>query len=534
MPNIHGFDAPDLGLRPDDRAAQSTANAGRRVAALYTQAGEANADTGRRVASAVTDVGGVAVKAAESREISAGAAESAKALAGLDALWNDTIKKADPNDPAVAAKFREETVEPTLEKLKDSFLTEGGQRFAESTVEKFRNHFVSKTSADMATMAGIAAKKNVETLTNQLSNAAINDPSTLKTSLDLVEHSVGAMVDASPNLSGTDAFKVKTDLALDSQKQIVKAAAIGAINANPEEGLKKFSGPEFSKYISGAELRTLESQAKAVIRAERVDENYRRQNKERAETDASDQREGEYLQRLHSGDPKQMGQVSARAIANDFTLTRSARERMINIVERETKPEAAAKVSNATTSDLISRIRLPVGDPRRIDSMDPVYDELVNGKLNKSDFKFVADEFKNMRTPDGQLLGPQQDEFIKSVKPLIDKSNPLLGRIDQSGPQQVYNFTMDLRRKVDEYRKAGKDPRDLMDPSKPDYMGSPAALAGYQKPLQQSLQDTAAQLRRGGANPPLGPVTVNTKAEYDKLPVGTRYIGKDGETYEKR
>jgi hypothetical protein len=39
---------------------------------------------------------------------------------------------------------------------------------------------------------------------------------------------------------------------------------------------------------------------------------------------------------------------------------------MINIVERETKPEAAAKVSNDDRQRPDLRIRAPEGDPRRI------------------------------------------------------------------------------------------------------------------------------------------------------------------------
>jgi hypothetical protein len=511
--NIREFSAPgDLSIRPDDRAAEATANAGRRISQLYGQAAEATKSIGREARGAIDDVGNVAVKFAEHQEISKGAAEAAKTLSGLDAKWNETVKNADPNDPAIANKFREEMVEPTLAKLKDGFFTEGGQRFGESQVQSFRNHFFSKTTADMARLAGVAAKTNIETLTNSLSNAAISDPTSLKTSMGLVESSVGAMVDSSPNLRGVDGAALKIELVQNAQKEIVKAAAIGAINANPEAGLKRFSGPEFSKYISGAELKQLEQQAKTVERARRVDENYALRNQELFKKEASDAQEGKYLEKLHSDDPLQRASVSAREISRDYTLTREARERMIGIVERETKPEAAAKVSNRTATDLISRIRAPAGDPNKIDSLDPVYDAYQKGELNKSDLKFVRDEYMNLRSPEGQALGREQEEFIKSVKPMIDKSNPMLGKIDQSGPQQVYQFTMALRKKVEEYRKAGKDPRDLMDPSKPDYMGNPAALGAYQKTLQQSLEDTAAAMRASMAKTPSVPISGSTAA----------------------
>jgi hypothetical protein len=496
MPNIRELNAPgELSLRPDDRAQEALANSGRRIAALYGQAAEATNSIGRSARSAIEDVGTVAVKYAEHQEISKGAAEASKALAGLDAKWNEIVKNSDPNDPTIAAKFREETVEPTLQKMKDGFITEGGNRFAESQVQNFRNHFVTKTSADMGRLAGVAAKQNIETLTNSLSNAALSDPTSLSTALGLVSGSISSMVDSSPNLKGADAAAMKIELTQASQAAIVKAAAIGAINANPEAGLKRFSGPEYSKYISGAELKQLEQQAKTVQRAERVDENYRRKNNELAKEEASDAREGEYVMKLNSGDPKQMAEVSARAIANDFTLTLKARERMISMVNRELKPETEAKVSNATASDLISRIRAPEGDPRRITDLDPVYKAYTDSKLSKSDLKFVREEFTSMRTPDGAELGGQQDEFIKGFKSSITHANSLLGKLDPSGDQKLYEFTRNIQQKVTEYRKAGKDPRDLFDPAKPDYMGSPAALAPYQKSLKDSMETMAERMR---------------------------------------
>jgi len=521
MANIREMNAPgELGLRPDDRAAESTAGAGRRISALYGQIAEATNSIGRSASSAIQDVGNVAVKYAEHQEISKGAAESAKTLAGLDAKWNETVKNADPNDPTLAAKFREEVIEPALTKMKDGYFTEGGLKFGEAQVESFRNHFQSKTTADMARLASVATKSNIETLTNQLSNAAISDPTSLKTSLALVESSVGAMVDSSPNLKGVDGAALKIELAQNAQKEIVKAAAIGAINANPEAGLKKFSSPEYSKYISGAELKQLEAQAKTVERARRVDENYALQNQKLFKQEASDAQEGKYLEKLHSDDPKERSSVSAREIARDYTLTREARERMINIVNRETKPETEAKVSNRTATDLISRIRAPTGDPNRIDTLDPIYAAYEKGELSKADLKFVREEFSSMRTPDGAELGGQQDEFIKGFKSSITHANSLLGKLDPSGDQKLYEFTRNIQKKVAEYRRAGKDPRDLFDPAKPDYMGSPAALAPYQKSLKDSMESMAERMRTSmEASPPPAPTAPKPTRMVGDVPV---------------
>ncbi|WP_213740940.1 hypothetical protein [Bradyrhizobium sp. dw_411] len=499
IPNIKPFEAPNnLGLQPTETGIEAASQAARSIRASYGEAADTLKETGRLAASTIQDVGDVAVKYEEHQEISHGAAQFATAMSGLDGAWNKTINTADANDSSVAAKFRDETLEPQLDKLRDAFITEGGQKYAEAQIGRIRDHFVVKTSADMSTKAGYAVQQNITTLVNQLSNAALNDPTSLKTSLDLIEHSIGAMVDSSPNLRSADRERIKTEVLQNSQATIVKSAAVGAVAINPEAGLKQFSSPEYGKWVNGAELKALEQQSRTVQSAMRTDQTRQLALQKQEAQDKSDQAEGQYLAKLHDDDPSVSGQVTAKAIANDFTLTREARERMIGIVNREMKPEAASKISNGTAADLIARIRAPVGDPNRIDDLNPVYDAFEKGKLNKSDLKFVRDEFANIRTPEGEALSRRQAEFIDSVKPLIDKSNPLMGKIDQSGHQQIYNFTLDLQRKVAEFRKAGKDPRSLMDPQSPDYMGSPAALMPYQRTLQQSQQDIAKSLRGGG------------------------------------
>jgi len=496
MANIRELQAPgDLGLRPDERAAESTAGAGRRIAGLYGQAAEAGADTGRRIAAAVVDVGNVAQKFMEHREISQGAAESAKTLAGLDAKWNDTVKNADPNDPTIATKFREETVEPVLEKLKSGFMTEGGQRFAESHVEQFRNHFVEKTSADMARLARVAVGQNIETLKNELSNAAINDPTSLKTSLGLVESSIGAMVDSSPNLKGVDAAGMKLELVGSTQKEIVKAAALGAIAANPEAGLKQFSSPEYSKYISGAELRQLEQQAKSVQRAAKIEENYALQTQKMQKQDVSDAREGQYLQKMTSDDPQERASFNPKAIANDFQLTREARERMLSMAERSTKPETDAKISRATSVELFNRMR-------NDDNADPVKmknwidDAYSAGNLSWGDRTSLIKEVEDRKTPEGLALAQDRAQFFKQYAGAIAGKfyDPVVGS------PKLYAAERDARRVEQDLKQKGLDPHLAYDPSSEYFIGK--KVQKWSGSMQGDLGDKAAAAASPASNGP--------------------------------
>jgi hypothetical protein len=516
MANIREMNAPaDLGLRPDDRAAESTANAGRRIGALYGQIAESKNDIGRRANSAIQDVGNVAVKYAEHQEVSKGAAEAAKTLAGLDAKWNETVKGADPNDPALAAKFRDEVVEPTLTKMKDGYFTEGGQKFGESQVESFRNHFFAKTTADMARLAGVAVKSNIETMTNQLSNAAISDPTSLKTSLGLVESSVGAMVDTSPNLKGVDGAALKIELTQSAQKEIVKAAAIGAINANPEAGLKKFSGPEYSKYISGAELKQLEAQAQTVERARRVDENYALQNQKLFKQEASDTQEGKYLEKLHSDDPKERASVSAREISRDYTLTREARERMISMVDRSTKPETDAKISRATTVELFNRMRnAENADPAKMKNW--IDDAYSAGNLTWGDRTNLIKEVEDRKTPEGQALAQDRGQFFKQYAGAIAN-----GAIGPDGKREIYDPQMgspklyaaerDARRVEQDLKQKGLDPHLAYDPTSEYFLGK--KVGKWRGSMQSDLETKATE--PAAARPPVTNPDARPEPPYD-------------------
>lgn len=522
MPNIREYSAPqDIGLRPTEVGIDATARAAQKIGSSYDEAASAIRDTGNRAAATIRDVGDVAVKYATHQEVSHGAATFAQIQANLTDKWNQTLKSADPNDTSVAGRFNEEVMQPAIDKFTSSFNTEGGQNFALAQANALRSHMFNKTAGDMSATAGEAVKVNVQQMSNAWTNTAHTDPTSTQHLLDTAESSVDAVISSSPGLTGVAAAQVKGEVLQKVKENIVKAGALGAIaNApDPDKAAATFA-ERYPEYISGADLQSLTAQAKTVQRAQRVDAIYARTLEDHAKKQASDEREGQYLSQLHSDDPQQSAAVSARAIANDPTLTRVARERMIGIVERETKPEAAAKISNGTATDLISRIRLPDGDPNRITDLNPVYDAYEKGTLSKSDLKFVRDEFTNIRTPEGEALGRRQSQFIDSVKPLIDKSNPLMGKIDQSGHQQIYNFTIDLQKKVAEYRKAGKDPLSLMDPRSPDYMGSPAALSAYQKPLQQSLRDAATAMRQGSVNL-TGPGTTITGVQTTDAPVAT-------------
>lgn len=302
------------------------------------------------------------------------------------------------------------------------------------------------------------------------------------------------------------------------KEALVKAAAVGIAEKNPDALSAFTSDPKVAQYISGQDVKQIESYARTQIRAARAEERYEQMMAEKAREQASEKVEEQLLKQVYSGEKLTL---TPREIASNDTLTRTAKMRMIQVVERELKPEALSKVSQATTVDLLAGIR-----DQTVTDLNPVYDAYQRGELNKSDFAFLRQEFAALRTPGGEALNKRKGDFFEGVKALIDKSNPLMGNIDQTGKLNFYQFQIDVERQMTQLRKEGKDPWTVFDPASPNYAARPERLAPFQKSLQQSATEMARRpsaTPEADAKPPAG-----YPSDARKFPDGNWYVYVDG------
>jgi hypothetical protein len=545
MAQIAGYEAPqNLGLNPTEIGVDATAAAARRIGAFYNQKADALNDIGGRVASTVRDVGQVALDYMEHREISAGAAKYAEVQNNLTQKWNDIAKNADPNDPSVAAKFREEVANPALEQFRSGFNTERGQQFAEQKIDSLRQHMFEKTSADMSTLAGIAVRKNINDSATHMSNTAMLDPSSVPNLLSQVDHSISGVVGSSPTLSAMDAARATGELSDSTKKAIVQAGAIGAIQkaGNPEatadEWIKKY--PD---YISGAEAKTLASNARQQIRARNYDyETNRRRDKEITQ-DRSTEAANQYLIDVRSKDPRIAGDPTATKILNDPTLTKTDKNNLLNLIDRQLKPETDARLSQETFVGLLRQMRDPNADPDAV--MQKAWDARLMdpgkaGSITEHDFDQFRAEVVARKTPEGAALERDRASFFKNyADAIVGKSgsyNPALG------DPKVYNAEMDARRVENDLRKRGLDPHLAYDPASPYFLGNPKRISKWTSSMQQDLSTLAAPPSKNltaGNSKITGMETkdlaiVKNADDYAKLPSGAYYTDPNGNLRTKR
>lgn len=557
MPNITQYDAGDRGIRPSDAGTDARVTAGRKLnalanqeasaldtlareterqanatralgrdtqqlgrdteqlggetAALGSRTGAAFDSVGRSVGSAIAVAGNAVERYLDHKQISEGSARWSELTDQVTKAWNERVKSSDPNDPTVAKTFMD-SLEERLDKFKEEgFYTENGRLFAEAKTTALRQHMQEKTAGDMATLAGEAAKTNQRQTVNSLSSTVHSDPSSLDFSLAALKTSTEALIATSPNLTGAQAARLRSDLMQGGSESIIKSAAIGYIQKTGQVP-KWATDPKYSAYINGAELKTFEQAAKSYQRLDAAESRAARQQRDyEARNDFNkqvNQLEIDTLPKEPGGKPVLPSDYWSRLrdLSNhpgaqiDPGRLKTMVDNGERITERINKPEPLGPISHATTIDILDRIQSTDPSRRMVDNK-PIYEAYGKNLLNSADFAFLQKEFAQARTPEGEQLNTRTDEFLKAISPQLDKS--VLGSMDTFGKEAMYRFTFDLKAKINEYRKAGKNPYDLLDPSKPDYMGKPEAISPYQSSLQETLLRNAARMR--GAPLPTSP-----------------------------
>ena len=202
--------------------------------------------------------------------------------------------------------------------------------------------------------------------------------------------------------------------------------------------------------------------------------------------------------------------ITADDIKTMDGVSPESKMRMLAWQHRDGAAEPLSQVSHANSMDLFRRMNLPDGDPNKLTDLKDVREAYAPvdgsaGKLTRVDEEWLEKRFTDARTATGEHLNNVRKQFGSAVLPLIDKSNPMMGKIDESGKLQNYQFERFVDSKVDEYRQAGKSAFDLFDPSKPDYLGKPEIVQQFQKPLSQSMKDMTNSLTGTRPNVPLPP-----------------------------
>ena len=545
MANIRAFDTPALGLKPTETGVESRAATARRVGGFYNQEASALQQLGRdteslgsfeaqqfkeaggKIGSGIAAAGDAYVNFEDHKEINHGLATFAELQDSLSNQWNETAKKADPNDPSVAAKFRETVLQPAIDSFKEGFTTEKSQAWAEGHAAALQQHMFQKTSSDMSTLAGIAVRKNLNDATTHMSNTAMNDPSSVPFLLESVDHSVGGLVGSSPTLSATDAARVSAEVSTSTKAAIVKFGAIGAIqkSGDPEKTADEWI-KKYPDYIDGADAKALAGNARQQIRARNYDfEQNRRREKEVAQ-DKSTELTNQYLIDVRSKDPRISGDPTAAKILNDPSLTKQDKNNLLNYVDRQLKPETESRLSQQTFVGLLRDLRVPDANLDQV--MQKAWDARLMdpgkaGSMSEHDFNQFRAEVVARKTPEGAAIERDRTQFFKQYAGTI--AGPQY--TPQLGDPKLYNAEADARRMENMLRSKGLDPHLAYDPASEYFLGRNERLAKWQQSMQVDLQTRAEGSTQAPGQPAKPEVPFQLRGVADLSYSKTRNMWRD-------
>ena len=139
----------------------------------------------------------------------------------------------------------------------------------------------------------------------------------------------------------------------------------------------------------------------------------------------------------------------------------------------------ATSADIGTKLDLFKRMGLPPGDDRKLTDSAEIDAAYLKRRLSDSDHDWLAKKFYETKSPDGDKLATDYGGFYKRTEQLITKPGPFGIYADPSKGLWLDKFIADTDLLKQQYIKQGKDPRDLINPTKPEYRGRPEVLKDY-------------------------------------------------------
>lgn len=466
------------------------------VPARQAQASDMGGGTGLEdVGASVGKVGDALYDLAQRDEV----ADVYTQLSAKRAQWTVELQRRasspQSGDPDFASKVTQDFGND-MAGMGDNISTVGGRLALQRGQAELTSQIVSQAGAYQIKAAGDKAVNDYKVFVDNNRTAVYNNPS----SFESANRDVVAAINDPNGPYSTMPAAARTALQREATENIALSAVQGTIRTNPQQGLDELNSGKWDQFLTGDKRNTAETFGLRAQRAQEYEQARLDAQAQKAQKAEWDQIGTGFLKQLNSTDP------STPALSTKDVLYGAGKdmppalqEHWLSMINRADKPDPLSAISHATSTSMFQDIHLPDGDPNKIVDEKQIDQAYINGNLNRTDLDFLRKEVGSARTDDGERLGKRQADFLSGYKAQITKSNPLMGNLDKEGDANFYMFQRNADSMVQQYRQAGKNPYDLFDPSKPDYLGKPEALQGFQKTMQQSMVTIKQNINRGSA-----------------------------------
>lgn len=430
-------------------------------------------------------------------------ADAAKYRAQRTVDLENASRNLDINDPNAVDNFADNFSKETDEQLSDlaqKYDNPQAQEHAARLHAEISADMVERANAQQQLLAGKHARTSVEGFVDNASANLVSDP----TQFDSINNNFNALVDQQPFRNGADREEFRREQA----HRLAQAQVRGYAVINPARTVADLDNGRWDKELSGEEKETLLAFAQRQQAARDTDFERHERVKEVVRKENARQAESEYMARIFpKTDQDRANPVSAVEIAHDFRLDAQEQKGMIGVLNESVNQELKPTRTNPETlHKLFVDMHREADDPKAMTDKTPLWSAFTKNQLSKSDLDWLNKQFDDAQTADGRSWHGRFQVLSEGVR--SDFSRSPFAAVRPAGEAWA-RWVQDVEQKRAEYRAAGKNPGDLLDPAKPDYVGAPSVVNSY-------MQNPKAAMRTGAAAVTGGITPEQAKAELDR------------------
>ena len=430
------------------------------------------------------------------KEVTDAAVELARFNSSAAHELKNAEKNGELNDDAFTEAYMAR-INTNLDLVGSRFETTAGRQAWERGSAEMSGHYLIAAGEAQSRAAGVKAVAQAKDFVDVSRNALMNDPF----QFERVEQGVANAISDPRGVFAHMPAQVRDEFLRSTKTELAKSAVQGVIRLDPNIAMKQLTSSQWDAYLDADAKHALQTEARVGIAG--LDAEARRREAE-AERLRKKEVEATNQQMVEHYSTKSL--TAPMVLKSNLPATgEGSKEHWIKMIEAQNKEhhEAPIKKDPRLFVDTLQQIRQgKITSTTQIEDLFAQSAQRGSG-LTWDDTKQLRQEFVDMRTPEGAKLGQQVDAFLASRKPLIDKSNPMMGKIDPTGGLKYYDYLEMVQSRIAEYKRDGKDPRTLLDPKSPEFLGSPEIVNQYRPTLQDSAKWLADDMARGReAKPP--------------------------------
>lgn len=285
--------------------------------------------------------------------------------------------------------------------------------------------------------------------------------------------------------------------------------------------------PGFAERMGAVEKRLIDAgredlvpRARARLRQEMNNEytdlQHKRIEAEQLQKKVDDKFKDDTLKRMTADSPNR---PTTDEILSAPNISPETKQNMVRFLEAQLKPDPLGPISAQTQMDLIRRMSPSYEGADKVTSeaqIDKAYN--TDRKLTFDAWRQTRDHFREIQDPAGKKLEVNRkrvrDIAEAKIIPMRNFFTREQARIsDPDGQQRFYEWELEVDEKIKEYRDGEKNPNDLFNPSKPEYVGS-------KEFLEKHVPKAGQQLGTGLGAPPPGTPQAVPRVELQAIPDG--------------